>query len=229
MATCPSCASEIPEGNRFCGSCGVALPPSSMSPTETSLRSKPPATASSPDSIDRARFIPGTMLAKRYRIVGLLGRGGMGEVFRADDLKLGQPVALKFLPKNVQRDEARLSRFLNEVRVALKVSHPNVCRVHDIGEVDGEHFLSMEYVDGEDLASLLRRIGRIPEDRAVRIARQLCAGLAAALRDQRGDPTACRAAVERVRILIRLPGVTPPRLLCDRLWQRAGWSRFLGG
>jgi serine/threonine-protein kinase len=127
------------------------------------------------------------VLAKRYRIVGLLGRGGMGEVYRAEDLKLGQSVALKFLPKAVQRNAARLNRFLNEVRVALKVSHPNVCRVHDIGEVDpstgsgqAQHFLSMEYVDGEDLASLLRRIGRLPQHKAIQIARQLCAGLAAA-------------------------------------------------
>jgi hypothetical protein len=72
----------------------------------------------------------------------------MGEVYRADDLKLGQPVALKFLPQTVHRDQARLERFLNEVRTALKVSHPNVCRVHDIGEVDGQHYLSMEYVCG---------------------------------------------------------------------------------
>ena len=120
------------------------------------------------------------MLAKRYRIVGLLGRGGMGEVYRADDLKLGQSVALKFLPVAVERDQRRLDRFLNEVKTALKVTHPNVCRVHDIGEVDGQHYLSMEYVDGEDLASLLRRIGRLPQDKAVQIARQLCAGLAAA-------------------------------------------------
>jgi serine/threonine-protein kinase len=127
-----------------------------------------------------SRFIPGTILAKRYRIVGLLGRGGMGEVYRADDLKLGQPVALKFLPAAVERDQARLDRFLNEVKTALKVSHPNVCRVHDIGEVDGQHYLSMEYVDGEDLASLLRRIERLPQNKAVQIARQLCAGLGAA-------------------------------------------------
>ena len=120
------------------------------------------------------------MLAKRYRIIGLLGRGGMGEVYRADDLKLGQPVALKFLPREVERDEGRLQRFLNEVRMALKVSHPNVTRVHDIGEVDGQHYISMEFVDGEDLSSLLRRIGRLPPDKAVQVARQLCAGLAAA-------------------------------------------------
>jgi serine/threonine-protein kinase len=89
-------------------------------------------------------------------------------------------VALKFLPAAVERDQARLDRFLNEVKTALKVTHPNVCRVYDIGEVEGQHYLSMEYVDGEDLASLLRRIGRLPQDKAVQIARQLCAGLHAA-------------------------------------------------
>ncbi len=120
------------------------------------------------------------MLAGRYRMVGLLGRGGMGEVYRADDVKLGQPVALKFLPADVEAESHRLDRFLNEVRLSLRVTHPNVCRVYDIAEADGRHFLSMEYVDGEDLASLLRRIGRLPEDKAVEIARQLCAGLEAA-------------------------------------------------
>ena len=120
------------------------------------------------------------MLAGRYRIVGLLGRGGMGEVYRAEDLKLGQAVALKFLPKEVTHRADRLARFHQEVRLARQVSHPNVCRVHDIGETGGQHFLSMEYIDGEDLASLLRRIGRLPSDKALELARQLCAGLAAA-------------------------------------------------
>ena len=120
------------------------------------------------------------MLAGRYRVIGLLGRGGMGEVYRADDLKLGQPVALKFLPRDVERDHDRLERFLTEVRLSLRVTHPNVCRVFDIGQIEDRQFLSMEYVDGEDLASLLRRIGRLPEDKAIEIARQLCAGLAAA-------------------------------------------------
>ena len=119
------------------------------------------------------------MLAGRYRIVGLLGRGGMGEVYRADDLKLGQTVALKFLPPGFETDPDRLQRFLDEVRTARQVSHTNVCRIYDAGEADGQHFLSMEYVDGEDLASLLRRIGHLPKDKAIQIARQLCAGLAA--------------------------------------------------
>jgi len=112
--------------------------------------------------------------------VALLGRGGMGEVYRADDLVLGQPVALKFLPEAAGGNEELLKRFRNEVRTARRVSHSNVCRVYDVGEVEGHTFLSMEYVDGEDLASLLRRIGRLPPDKAVEIARQLCAGLAAA-------------------------------------------------
>jgi len=119
------------------------------------------------------------MLAGRYRIVGLLGRGGMGEVCRADDMMLGQPVALKFLPEALERDPERLRRFLNEVKIARQISHPNVCRVYDVGEVDGQHYISMEYVDGEDLASLLRRIGRLPGDRAIQAARQLYSAIKA--------------------------------------------------
>lgn len=135
---------------------------------------------SSSGTIDHGRFEPGTLLGGRYRIVGRLGRGGMGEVFRADDLKLGQQVALKFLPADVDRDPGRLTQLHTEVRMARQVSHPNVCRVYDIDEVDGHTFLSMEYVDGEDLASLLKRIGRFPEERGLEIARQICSGLAAA-------------------------------------------------
>ncbi len=130
--------------------------------------------------MDEGRFLPGTLLASRYRIAGLLGRGGMGEVYRATDLTLGQAVALKFLPEAASRDERALARFYNEVRTARQVTHPNVCRVYDVGQVDGLEFISMEYVDGEDLSVLLRRIGRLPVDKAVETARQICAGLAAA-------------------------------------------------
>jgi serine/threonine-protein kinase len=135
---------------------------------------------SSSDSISHGRFAPGVVLDNRYRIIGMLGKGGMGEVYRADDLRLGQPVALKFLPESLHHDSQRLAQFHNEVRTAREVSHANVCRVHDIGEVEGLLYLSMEYVDGEDLSSSLRRIGRFPEDKASEIARQICAGLAAA-------------------------------------------------
>ena len=126
------------------------------------------------------RFVPGTRLGKRFRITSLLGRGGMGEVYRADDLELGQTVALKLLPPQLAQDEAALARLRNEVRVARQVSHPNVCRVYDITEADGHSFIAMEYVDGEDLASVLRRMGRPTKEKSLDIARQICAGLAAA-------------------------------------------------
>jgi protein kinase-like protein len=167
------------------------LSPGGAAPEGT--RRTPPAGGARPhsggwltasDSISHGRFAPGAVLDGRYRIIGLLGRGGMGEVYRADDLRLGQPVALKFLPEDLHHDPIRLAQFHNEVRTARQVSHANVCRVYDIGEIDGLLYLSMEYVDGEDLATSLRRIGRFPEDKATDIARQLCAGLAAA--HQRG-------------------------------------------
>ena len=121
----------------------------------------------------------GAVLAGRYRITALLGRGGMGEVYRAHDLELREDVAIKFLPRAYASNPALRARFVNEVRIARQITHPSVCRVHDIGEADGRHFLSMELIDGEDLSSLLRRIGRLPQEKALELAQQLCAGLAA--------------------------------------------------
>ncbi|HET7696715.1 MAG TPA: serine/threonine-protein kinase [Vicinamibacterales bacterium] len=187
MPACPSCAAEIPDSAAFCPRCSAPTPWSSDDVTH--LRTAPAAgrktgsTTSwltSTDAIDHGRFQPGAIFDDRYRIIGRLGKGGMGEVYRADDLKLGQPVALKFLPPDVDTDPARLTQLHTEVRMARQVSHPNVCRVYDVGEVEGHTFLSMEYVDGEDLASLIRRVGRFPQDRGVELARQICAGLAAA-------------------------------------------------
>ncbi|MCP3982242.1 MAG: protein kinase [bacterium] len=188
--TCAQCSTVLPADARYCPSCGQDshVPAASSSATQTSVPDRPtavfdPSDASGGGAADEPRFSPGTILAERYRIVGLLGRGGMGEVYRADDLKLARTVALKFLPEAMERDPGRLARFLNEARVAARVTHPNVCRVHDIADMDGRHFISMEYVDGEDLATLLQRVDRLPGDRAVRAARQLCAGLTAAHRE----------------------------------------------
>jgi predicted Ser/Thr protein kinase len=126
------------------------------------------------------RFAPGRIFASRYRIVSLLGRGAMGEVYRAEDLRLGQAVALKLLSGHGSRGPDGLRRFVSEVRLARGIAHPNVCRVYDIGEAEEWHYLSMEYVDGETLKSLQNRIGGLSTEKALDIARQLCAGLAAA-------------------------------------------------
>jgi serine/threonine-protein kinase len=171
----------MPESGRYCPSCGApAGGPVLVTSAATMAMPLSRGDFTSSGSVDEGRFLPGTLLADRYRIIGPLGKGGMGEVYRATDIRLGQTVALKFLPEEAAHDPGKLARFHNEVRVARQITHPNVCRVYDIGEVGGLPFLSMEFVDGEDLASLLRRIGRLPQDKAIEIARKLCAGLAAA-------------------------------------------------
>src|SRR5438094_6989704 len=195
---CTKCGAPVSASGRFCSSCGEAVNPDTgatllgdeapprekhrhhLIPCE--LQGRPQAaiqfqaqTPSAAAALHQARS-----LRSGYRVVALAGRGGMGEVYRAEDLTLGQVVALKFLPKILSQDAAALTRFHAEVRTARQVSHPNVCRVFDIGEADRTLFLTMEYVDGEDLALVVRRIGRLSPDKATEIARQICAGLAAA-------------------------------------------------
>ena len=191
---CTLCNTTIPPGSTKCPACGTEFTlGNDVTVTDTTPRQRPapptdPGAKRNPTSISHSfsrvgyegHYVAGTTLADRYRIVALLGKGGMGEVYRAEDLRLTQTVALKFLPDAMLQDEAARARFHQEVRLAREIAHPNICRVFDIGEVDGRLFLTMEYVDGEDLASLLRRIGQLPQSKALDIARQMCAGLAAA-------------------------------------------------
>jgi len=191
MVRCPQCFGDIPHdapGAR-CPQCGAALtgvPTAGAGVVAAGARprggedfSQPDYQLSARDPLGDARFAPGHIFAGRYRIVSLLGRGAMGEVYRADDLRIGRPIALKLLAVPAAR-EAQVQQFVAEVRLARDIAHPNVCRVYDIANADGWHYLSMEYVDGETLASLLRRVGRMPGEKAIDIARQLCEGLAAA-------------------------------------------------
>src|SRR5260370_355962 len=204
-----NCGAQVSPKGRFCSTCGEAVDPdtgatllgeeaslegATIAPSipaprrapssHSSLRTPRTPASSNPltssDPIGGGRFTPGQIIAERYRVVALAGRGGMGEVYRAEDLTLGQVVALKFLPETLSQDAAVLARFHAEVRTARQVSHPNVCRMFDIGDADGILFLTMEYVDGEDLASVVRRIGRLSPDKATEVARQICPGLSAA-------------------------------------------------
>ncbi len=208
MITCVKCKSSLPDGARFCSSCGTPVIDFASAETADVVRARAPGSASpvSPNQSPAgatpgsgtskgrgARFQPGTLIGDRYRIVALLGRGAMGEVYRAEDLRLEQDVALKFFfyegvdPHVIAERVRKLSA---EVRLSREVTHPNVCRVHDLDEFDFDApgsaersrlpVLSMEYVSGEDLAGLLRRIGQLPADKTIDIARQLCSGLAAA-------------------------------------------------
>lgn len=192
MISCPICAYQISDELDSCPHCGVLVKGSmlkTLNPENEDANSVSPDDPTSDHNHDlekkdrtdsfHERFIPGTIIAQRYRLISLLGRGGMGEVYRADDLTLNQPVALKFLPESLSKDSQRLELFIQEVRIARNVSHPNVCRVYDVVADNGTYFISMEYVDGEDLSSLLKRIGRIPVEKAYDITRQLCAALSA--------------------------------------------------
>ncbi|MEM7261782.1 MAG: serine/threonine-protein kinase [Planctomycetota bacterium] len=181
---CSGCGNALDSGVRFCPVCGAeqgaetlavgadATPTIDTRPPEPSSQSNP--------SSEHGRFLPGTAIGDRYRIVGRLGQGGMGEVYRADDLQLGQSVALKFLPPELVNDGSSLERLRSEVRIARGISHPNVCRVYDIAQVDGHCFLSMEYIDGEDLSHVLRRMGRPTAEKAAELAREIGLGLRAA-------------------------------------------------
>jgi len=145
-----------------------------LTPPSASLN-LPPGGAEAGQSTHQ--FVAGVLFAGRYRMVAPLGAGGAGEVWRADDLVLQTPVALKVLPPTAAHARARI---LDEVRLARQVTHPSVCRVFDVGEAEGCVFYSMELVDGEDLATLLRRAGTLPVEKVADIANQLCDALATA-------------------------------------------------
>ncbi len=160
MSLCPTCQIECPDGHcRACGAGGITTPDA-------------PAASYTPGELRG-----GEMLAGRYLVVAYVGAGGMGEVYRVHDTLLKEDVALKLLPARFA-DEAGRARLEAEVRAARKVSHPNVCRVHDIGKHEGRLFLTMEFVAGEDLRARLRQ-GRLAEEKAAAIAWQLCAAVAA--------------------------------------------------
>ncbi|HJZ76964.1 MAG TPA: protein kinase [Vicinamibacterales bacterium] len=173
---CTGCDVSIESGT-FCQDCLALL----SSPTESGELNVPIGIAAlRPRRVVPVRLSSGTFITDRYRIVRHLGSGGMGVVYQAEDLTLNVTVALKFLSSEDTGNHRRLQLFLNEVRLARQITHPNVCRIFDVGEVDGRHFISMEHVEGEDLASLLRRIGRFAQDKALSMAIEICRGLEAA-------------------------------------------------
>lgn len=125
-------------------------------------------------------LMPGTEFGPRYRIESLLGRGGMGAVYKAYDRELDRVVALKVVRPELTTDPSILQRFKQELLLASRISQKNILRIHDLGDVEGVKFISMAYVEGEDLHRVLERQGRLPLARALNLTRQLCAALDAA-------------------------------------------------
>jgi tetratricopeptide (TPR) repeat protein len=170
--SCPKCQFDNPQDTFYCGKCGTPLPSSPEFPVSATETLNMP-------QLDLTR---GTVFSGRYEIIEELGRGGMGAVYRAEDKKINEEVALKLINPQIASDRKIIARFSQELKIARKISHRNVCRMHDLGESGGVHFITMEYVAGEDLKSLIKRIGQLPPAKALSIAGQAADGLAEAHR-----------------------------------------------
>jgi serine/threonine protein kinase/Flp pilus assembly protein TadD len=169
---CPNCHYENPSETKFCGNCGASLIPTDKAPpqpTKTLLTSMRDLTI-------------GSTFAGRYRVIEELGKGGMGKVYKVLDTKIEEKVALKLLNLEFAPGDKTLDRFRNELKLARKISHRHVCRMYDLSEAEGIPYITMEYVSGEDLKSLIRRIGQFTVGKAIFIARQVCDGLTEAHR-----------------------------------------------
>ncbi len=167
---CPKCQTNNPDTLKFCGECGTQLPSlEEIVVTETIEAPK----------IELTR---GTTLANRYEIIEELGKGGMGRVYRVEDTKTKEELALKLIKPEISADKKTIERSSNEIKLAHKISHRNVCRMFHLGEEKGTHFITMEYVPGEDLRSSIRRFGQLPIGKSISIAKQICEGLAEAHR-----------------------------------------------
>ncbi|MGB9005652.1 MAG: protein kinase [Candidatus Aminicenantales bacterium] len=169
---CPKCLLENPDGTRFCGQCGASLSPTAA----------PPAAKSQTMSLPLRELAPATTFAGRYEVIEELGKGGMGRVYKVLDREVREKLALKLLNPEVAADEQTIERFRNELKLARTISHRHVCRMYDLGREEGAYYITMEYVAGEDLKSLIHRIGALPVGKSVSVARQVAEGLAEAHR-----------------------------------------------
>ena len=168
---CPKCKTDNPGESVFCAKCGTQISGSEEKPLPTQTIEAP-----------KEELTRGSTLANRYEIIEELGKGGMGKVYRVEDTKLKQEVALKLIKPEVAKDKKTIERFRNELKLAREIAHRNVCRMYDLNEEKGIHYITMEYVRGEDLRSLIRRIGQLPIGKSISIANQICEGLSEAHR-----------------------------------------------
>ena len=169
---CPKCHFDNPDDTRFCGNCAAPLIPSKEIPLSKTKTYRVPL----------KELTTGSTFAGRYQVIEELGKGGMGKVYKVLDKKIEEEVALKLLKPEIAADEDTIKRFRNELKFARKISHRNVCRMYDLNEEEGTHFITMEYVSGEDLKSTIRKVRQLSVGQTITIARQVCEGLAEAHR-----------------------------------------------
>ncbi|UCE40894.1 MAG: protein kinase [Candidatus Aminicenantes bacterium] len=169
---CPKCETENPESLKFCGECGTQLG------IAEDIHAMPTKTIEVPIE----ELTTGSIFADRYKIVTELGRGGMGKVYRAIDQKIDEEIAIKLIKPEIAADKKTIERFGNELKMARKIAHRNVCKMYYLGEEKGAHYITMEYVPGEDLKSMIRMSGQLSTGMAIKVAKQVCDGLTEAHR-----------------------------------------------
>ncbi|MGB3863188.1 MAG: serine/threonine-protein kinase, partial [Candidatus Aminicenantaceae bacterium] len=178
---CPECHSENPEMSQFCADCGTQLGVSEEKPIKAKEPKKPiehTETLQAP----REELTTGSTFARRYQIIEELGKGGMGKVYKADDIELREKVALKLIKPEISSDKNTVERFQNELKFARKIVHKNVGRMYDLGKEEGSYYITMEYVEGQDLKGLIRQSGQLAIGTTISIAKQICEGLVEAHR-----------------------------------------------
>ena len=161
---CPKCNTENTSDSEFCKKCATPLPSSE------DISALPTKTLETPTE----ELTRGITFAGRYEIIEELGKGGMGKVYRVEDKKIKEEVALKLIKPEIASDKKTIERFSNELRMARKIAHRNVCKMYDLGEEKGIHYITMEYVSGQDLRGLIRQTGQLAAGTAVTIAKQAC-------------------------------------------------------
>jgi len=162
---CPKCNADNPGTATFCADCGTQLP--SIEDIEVTETIEAP----------KEELTRGTTFAGRYEIIEELGKGGMGRVYRVEDIKTKEEIALKLIKPEFATDKKTIERFRNELTSARKITHKNVCRMYDLGEEKGLHFITMEYISGQDLKGLIRQTGQLTLGKTISIAKQICDGL----------------------------------------------------
>ncbi len=168
---CSKCSFENPGKSIFCARCGSRLEAPDKDRTVTQIFTSP-----------LTHLKVGSVLDKRYQIIEELGRGGMGRVYKAIDVEIDEKMALKVLNPEISNDENTINRFRNELKVARRIRHKNVCQMFDLEKSDGMYFITMEYVSGEDLKNTINRLGQLSEGKTLIIAKQICKGLSEAHR-----------------------------------------------
>jgi len=167
---CPKCHSDNPDTKQFCGECGNQLVPKEDIPVSITKTLETPT----------EELTTGSTFAGRYQIIEELGKGGMGKVYKVIDTKIKEKVALKLLRPEIASDKKTIERFSNELKFARKIRHENVCQMYDLNEEEGIHYITMEYVAGEDLKGMIGMMGQLSAGKAISVAKQVCEGLAEA-------------------------------------------------